>query len=110
MKIKRSTSNPKRIGPGCPAFMRRRSSSHGGRNGAIQGVKETCHSTKRTHFIYATFSMYHICVQKLMSFAAAFANGFVLVKRTHFRVSMRGWGGYENGVVEKTNPKLPHTG
>ena len=43
-----------------------------------------CHSTKRTHFLFADFLMDRISIQKLMFFAEAFANGFVLEKRTHF--------------------------
>ena len=46
------------------------------------GAKETCHSTKRTHFIFAYFSVYQFYLQELVSFADAFANGFVLEKRT----------------------------
>jgi len=41
-------------------------------------------SAKRTHFISATYSMYHFYLQRLVSFALTFANGFVLEKRTHF--------------------------
>ena len=41
-------------------------------------------SAKRTHFIFARFSTYLFHIQNLMSFAAAFANGFVWVKRNHF--------------------------
>src|ERR1017187_9509387 len=41
-------------------------------------------SAKRTHLIFAIFSMYRVYLQKLTSFAAAFANGFVRGKRTHF--------------------------
>ena len=40
-------------------------------------------SAKRTHFIDAPYSMHHFYLQKLMSFAMDFANGFVLEKRTH---------------------------
>src|ERR1017187_55624 len=47
-------------------------------------LKETCHSTKRTHFVFAYFLVYHISLQEFTSFAGAFANGFVLEKRTHF--------------------------
>src|SRR6266446_575699 len=41
-------------------------------------------SAKRTHFISATYSMHHFYLQRLVSFALTFANGFVLEKRTHF--------------------------
>jgi|ERR1017187_8552323 hypothetical protein len=41
-------------------------------------------SAKRTHFIFVFSSMYHIYLQIFMPFAAAFANGFVHGKRTHF--------------------------
>ena len=41
-------------------------------------------SAKRTHFIFAEFLLYRSCSQKLMTFAGAFANGFVLEKRTQF--------------------------
>ena len=41
-------------------------------------------SAKRTHFIFAEFLLYRAYSQKLMNFAGAFANGFVLEKRTHF--------------------------
>src|ERR1039457_5394953 len=51
-------------------------------DGATQ-AHQTCHSTKRTHFIFAYFSLYHAYFQQLMPFAGAFANGFVLGKRTH---------------------------
>ena len=46
-------------------------------------AKEMCHSTKRTHFISAYFSVYQFYLKALTRFAAAFANGFVLEKRTH---------------------------
>jgi hypothetical protein len=39
---------------------------------------------KRTHFIFTQMAMYRFWIQKLMSFAETFANGFVLEKRTHF--------------------------
>ena len=52
-----------------------------------RGLRKTCVSAKRTHFIPVTFSVYHLYLQKLMPFATAFANGFVLEKRTHFRGS-----------------------
>src|ERR1017187_1259230 len=56
--------------------------------------KETCHSTKRTHFVFAYFLVYHISLQEFTSFAGAFANGFVLEKRTHFRGVPRSvWSG-----------------
>ena len=42
-------------------------------------------SAKRTQIIFAHFSMYHFYLQKLMPFATAFANGFVLEKRTQNR-------------------------
>ena len=61
-------------------------SNHGGQDGAIRRSKEMCYSAKRTHFVFADFSLYHFVLQKLMPFAAAFANGFVLEKRTHFWV------------------------
>jgi hypothetical protein len=54
-------------------------------------AKEMCHSTKRTHFIFALFLMHHFYLQKLTKFAAAFANGFVSGKRTHFEVLGRGF-------------------
>src|ERR1017187_9617220 len=41
-------------------------------------------SAKRTHFDFAEFLLYHFYLQRLMPFAGAFANGFVLGKRTHF--------------------------
>ena len=47
-------------------------------------VHQTCHSAKRTHFIFVVFAMYQLCWQRLMLFAVGFANGFVLEKRTHF--------------------------
>ena len=57
-----------------------------------RGAKETCHSAKRTHFIFAYFSMYPFYLQKLMPFAEALANGFVFEKRTHFGGVNRGSG------------------
>jgi hypothetical protein len=50
-----------------------------------EGAHQTCHSTKRTQIIFADFLIYHFYFQKLMPFAAAFAIGFVLEKRTQFR-------------------------
>ena len=44
---------------------------------------QTCHSTKRTHFEFDDFFMYFRYSQALMTFEEAFANGFVLEKRTH---------------------------
>src|ERR1017187_667654 len=41
-------------------------------------AKEACHSTKRTHFAFASFLAHHFYLQKLVSFAERFANGFVL--------------------------------
>jgi hypothetical protein len=46
-------------------------------------LHQTCHSTKRTHFIFADFFPYQLYLQELLLFAGAFANGFVLEKRTH---------------------------
>ena len=46
-------------------------------------MHQTCHSTKRTHFIFADFFPYQLYLQELLLFAGAFANGFVLEKRTH---------------------------
>ena len=54
-----------------------------GRDARATVAHQTCHSTKRTHFIFAEFSLYRFCLQNLMSFAESFANGFVLEKRTH---------------------------
>jgi len=45
--------------------------------------KETCHFAKRTHFVFEEFLLYRLCSKELMPFAVAFANGFVLEKRTH---------------------------
>ena len=42
-----------------------------------QGRKETCHSTKRTHFVFGEFALYQFYLQQVMPFAEAFANGFV---------------------------------
>jgi hypothetical protein len=47
-------------------------------------LHETCHFTKRTHFEFEDFFMYLRYSQTLVTFAEAFANGFVLEKRTHF--------------------------
>jgi hypothetical protein len=52
-------------------------------------------SAKRTHFVFADFFMYRSYLQKLMSFAATFANGFVLEKRTHLGQFYEG----KNGVA-----------
>jgi len=41
-------------------------------------------SAKRTHFVFDQFVMDHYYPEILMPFAAAFANGFVYEKRTHF--------------------------
>ena len=43
-------------------------------------------STKRTHFSFDAFFTYCQYQQVLMTFAGAFANGFVLEKRTHLLV------------------------
>src|SRR5882757_8628391 len=40
----------------------------------VRRLLETCHSTKRTHFILSLFSMYQFYLQELMRFAVAFAN------------------------------------
>src|ERR1017187_7050072 len=47
-----------------------------------------CHSTKRTHFVFASFPIYRFYIQRLTPFAVAFANGFVSEKRTHFGVDV----------------------
>src|ERR1035438_7605020 len=45
---------------------------------------------KRTHFIFGQMAVYSPLFQVLMHFTEAFANGFVLRKRTHFEgVGMR---------------------
>ena len=48
------------------------------------GAKEMCQITKRTHFVFYQLSMERFYLQELVSFADAFANGFVLEKRSHF--------------------------
>jgi hypothetical protein len=60
-------------------------------------------SAKRTHFIFEYFSLYYTYLQRLMPFAAAFANGFVLEKRTHFS------GVYGGSVCpgDQNEPKFP---
>ena len=55
------------------------------------GMKEICHFTKRTHFEFEDFFMYLRYSQTLVTFAEAFANGFVLEKRTHFEALGRGF-------------------
>jgi hypothetical protein len=47
-------------------------------------------SAKRTHFVFAYFFLYQLILQELMSFAGAFANGFVLGKRTQFQGVIEG--------------------
>ena len=70
-------------------------------------AKETCHSTKRTHFVFAKLQMYQFYSQILMPFAAAFANGFVLEKRTHFEVVLTGLGwGYRNQFPLRCSPAM----
>src|SRR6266404_1592233 len=61
-------------------------------------------SAKRTQFIFAVFSMYHFCLQKLMPFAAAFANGFVSEKRTQIQVCLVGFSAAETTLRWETNP------
>ena len=61
-----------------------------------------CHSTKRTHFLFADFLMYRISIQKLIFFAEAFANGFVLEKRTHFE----GFHCSKNSIPTGDEPKV----
>ena len=46
-------------------------------------------SAKRTQIIFVDLLLYPLYFQKLMPFAATFANGFVLEERTHFREVLR---------------------
>ena len=50
---------------------------------SAEAAHQVCHSAKRTHFSFSLFTVYQSNVQALVSFARAFANGFVLEKRTH---------------------------
>src|ERR1017187_6557526 len=77
---------------------------------AGRATLEMCHSTKRTHFIFAYYSMYHIQLQTIISFAEAFANGFVSEKRTHFLGSYEVLQTTKMALRQKTNPMLPYTG
>jgi hypothetical protein len=73
--------------------MRRRYANTPHLNPLPQGERralKTCVSAKRTHFKLSLLSLDQFCLQKLTSFAAASANGFVLEKRTHFEC---GFGG-----------------
>src|ERR1035437_928325 len=63
-------------------------------------------SAKRTHFIFVEFLIHHFYLQILMLFAGAFANGFVLGKRTHFRGIKWGSG---SGLREEL-PRKPRCG
>src|ERR1017187_4054330 len=54
-------------------------------------AKETCHSTKRTHFVFGYFSAYHSYREKLTQFAVSFANGFVFQNEPI-------WGRFLRGV------------
>ncbi len=49
-----------------------------------EGLPQMCHTTKRTHFIFWDFRVHYIYLYGLMKVAVAFANGFVLEKRTQF--------------------------
>jgi hypothetical protein len=68
----------------------------------VRSSKEMCHSTKRTHFNFAKFSLYRFYIQKLMPFAGVFANGFVLGKRTQFGGSI-GLFSMKKGFVRRQN-------
>jgi len=59
---------------------------------------QTCHSAKRTHLFWAEFVVDRFYLQGLTRFAAAFANGFVLKKRTHLSLKQFGAGGLEVGI------------
>ena len=62
-------------------------------------MKETCHSTKRTHFKFEDFFMYSRYSQTLMTFAAAFANGFVLENEPIFKPH---WGSFPSRIPKLT--------
>jgi hypothetical protein len=66
-----------KIGGHRPPLQRRRS-----KRGPIHDF------AKRTHFEFDDFFMYFRYSQVLRTFAEAFANGFVLEKRTHFKSPM----------------------
>ena len=63
------------------------------------GEKEMCHITKLTHFVFYQLSMERFYLQELVSFADAFANGFVLEKRSH----LGGGFGEDEGAGEDAN-------
>jgi hypothetical protein len=67
-------------------------------------------SAKRTHFIFEEFLMYHMYLEKLMPFAAAFANGFVLGKRTHLEGVLVGSEGAEAPFSRSFNQNEPTLG
>jgi hypothetical protein len=68
-----------------------------------EGAKEICHSTKRTHFIFAQLAMYPVYLQKLIPFAEAISNGFVSRKRTHLE-------GFMEGLARVLMAKMTATG
>ena len=66
-----------------------------------KGVHQTCQTAKRTHFIFYQLSMEGLCLEGLVVFAGAFANGFVLGKRSH-------WEGCKGLVAERQNRWIHH--
>src|ERR1017187_5061718 len=109
MKIKRSTSNPKRIRATLSSI---HTPSHfepwRTKRRDTRGERNVPFYETNPFYLCEVFDVSHLCTETYV-FCSGVCKWVRSDKTNPFSGVYEGLGGYENGVVEKTNPKLPHT-